>query len=154
LFPLAGCPVPAYYYFTDSNHEKIIISNCEVNIRSIHPWRNTNKKTISIFATITNTNASGRIIFSLPQDLALRSQADSFFLHSTNTYQVDKLLMKGDTVIVEPGIKREVALYFISKKEYTAHQYQRSIERDTLVLTMGVQETHLAGKNNRSLLGY
>lgn len=145
LFPLAGCPVPAYYYFVDSKEYEPPTDHCDIKVSNFHPWRDTKKKTITVIATITNTSSTEKLSFPLSQAV-LTGKTDSFFLNYTNKELVNGLLMTEDTVVIEPGMEKKVTLYFLGNKDYSHNKYYRSIKTDTLLLKLNGKEIRLAGK--------
>jgi hypothetical protein len=144
LLPLTGCPAPAYYSLVNTQTNHAGCNTCQVDIKNVHPWRDTKKKTVSVYTTITNTSTTDKATFVI-SDATLQTTADSFYLNYTNKDLVNGRLMNEETVILEPGMKKEVPLYFLSKKNYSGPAYKRSIERDTLLLTINGKQWRLAG---------
>jgi hypothetical protein len=144
LLPLAGCPVPAYYSVVNTQNTNGGCSTCQVDVKVVHPWRDTKKKTVSVYTTITNTSTTSKAIFAI-SDATLQTKADSFYLNYTNKDLVNGLLMTEETITLEPGMTKEVPLYFLSNKDYSGSGYKRSIERDTLLLTINGKQWRLAG---------
>lgn len=148
LFPLAGCPIPAYYQMFNSTYPNdttaIRTSNWQVNRFNAGPWLDHNMKCIIIGATITNTSSTETVAFPLSQAL-LQAKNDSFYLNYTNKKLNNDFVMREDTILMAPGVRKEIVFYFLSSNNYNRKQYNRSIERDTLYL-------QLPGSQNKIVL--
>jgi hypothetical protein len=152
LFPLAGCPIPAYYQMFNSTYPNdttaIRTSNWQVNRFNGGPWLDHHKKCVIIGATVTNAGTD-TIAFPLSQAL-LQTNNDSFYLNYSNKKLNNDFVMREDTILVAPGGRKEIVLYFLSNNNYTRKQYNRSIERDTLYLQLPGSQNKIVLKGVRN----
>ena len=152
LVGLTGCPMPALYRVHDADASGKGVfkgDGYELTIKTSSPWLDHQKKVVIIEAGLKNTG-NGDAVFKYT-DVLLGAATDTFLMNRTRTDLNNKHFINDkDTALIKQGEQRDIYFYFLSGKDYSRSEYNKSIERDTLRLRIAgmSKEMRLVGERH------